>query len=56
MQCEQVGKVFPACAGVIRNSHRRALSSGRFPRMRGGDPGYFDAISETLGFSPHARG
>ena len=48
--------VFPARAGVIRDSDRHYPDYQRFPRTRGGDPdGEFTTPCGST-FSPHARG
>ena len=49
-------RVFPASAGVIRRSKSALFWIGRFPRIRGGDPFWFNRITEIAMFSPHPRG
>ena len=47
---------FPACAGMIRTSERRARDVTGVPRMRGDDPVQMVSVDSTIWSSPHARG
>ena len=48
--------LFPAHAGVIRQSHANARRNLSFPRARGGDPASRYGESVNTVFSPRTRG
>ena len=54
--CEQVGWVYPACAGIDRSHPDDILRPVGLPRMRGDRPGFGDGDMQRTKFTPHARG
>ena len=48
--------LFPAHAGVIPDVAQSLQEQKAFPRPRGGDPQYVDAINAGKFFSPPTRG
>ena len=50
------GQVFPAYAGMFRDTHGMPHMSGGFPRIRGDVPILGDDTEDTPMFSPHTRG
>ncbi len=52
----EIGKVCPACAGMIRLHQEDHEPSESLPRMRGDDPLPLVSSSSVATFAPHARG
>ena len=48
--------LFPAYAGVILMTSVFSLAIVAFPRLRGGDPFFFQTMDEDSVFSPPTRG
>ena len=48
--------MFPACAGMIRQTSYVALTTTRVPRLRGDDPVGYQPREGELVCSPPARG